>query len=153
MVLENLHWLDTETQACLDTLVESLPTARLLLLVTYRPDYQHGWGNKTYYTQLRLDPLSRLQAHALLDALLGDAIELRPLKQQVIALTQGNPFFLEESVQTLIETGSVDGARGVYRLGKPLQMVPVSQPRCRPSWLPASTVSLRKTNNCSRQQP
>jgi predicted ATPase len=126
VVLENLHWLDTETQACLDTLVESLPTARLLLLVTYRPESQHGWGNKTYYTQLRLDPLRRPQAHALLDALLGDAVELRPLKQQVIALTQGNPFFLEESVQTLIETGSVDGARGVYRLGKPLQMVPVS---------------------------
>jgi predicted ATPase len=105
VVLENLHWLDTETQACLDTLVESLPTARLLLLVTYRPDYQHGWGDKTYYTQLRLDPLSRPQAHALLDALLGDAAGLRPLKQQVIALTQGSPFFLEESVQTLIEMG------------------------------------------------
>jgi predicted ATPase len=125
VVLENLHWLDTETQACLDALVESLPTARLLLLVTYRPEYQHGWGHKTYYTQLRLDPLPHPQAQALLDALLGDAVELRPLKQQVIALTQGNPFFLEESVQTLIETGGVDGARGGYRLGKPLPMLRV----------------------------
>jgi tetratricopeptide (TPR) repeat protein len=125
VVLENLHWLDTETQACLDTLVESLPTARLLLLVTYRPDYQHGWGNKTYYTQLRLDPLSCPQAHALLDALLGDAAGLQLLKQQVIALTQGNPFFLEESVQTLIETRGVDGAHGGYRLGTPLPMLRV----------------------------
>jgi DNA-binding winged helix-turn-helix (wHTH) protein/tetratricopeptide (TPR) repeat protein len=125
VVLENLHWLDTETKACLDTLVESLPTARLLLLVTYRPEYQHGWGHKTYYTQLRLDPLPHPQAHALLDALLGDAVELRPLKQQVIALTQGNPFFVEESVQTLIETGGVDGARGAYRLGTPLPMLHV----------------------------
>src|SRR5262249_61110454 len=71
VVLENLHWLDTETQACLDTLVESLPTARLLLLVTYRPDYQHGWGDQTSSTQLRLDPLPRPQARALLHALLG----------------------------------------------------------------------------------
>jgi DNA-binding winged helix-turn-helix (wHTH) protein/class 3 adenylate cyclase/tetratricopeptide (TPR) repeat protein len=125
VVLENLHWLDTETQACLDTLVESLPTARLLLLITYRAEYQHGWGNKTYYTQLRLDPLPHQQAHALLDALLGDAVEIQPLKQQVIALTQGNPFFLEESVQTLIETRGVNGRRGAYRLGTPLPMLRV----------------------------
>src|SRR4029434_9391553 len=76
-------------------------------------------------TQLRLDPLPHQQAHALLDALLGDAVGLRPLKQQVIALTQGNPFFVEESVQTLIETGGVDGARGAYRLGTPLPMLRV----------------------------
>ena len=57
LVFEDLHWIDTETQALLDSLVESLPTARLLLLVNYRPEYQHGWGSKTYYTQLRLDPL------------------------------------------------------------------------------------------------
>ena len=58
LVFEDLHWIDTETQALLDSLVESLPTARLLLLVNYRPEYQHGWGSKTYYTQLRLDPLA-----------------------------------------------------------------------------------------------
>jgi tetratricopeptide (TPR) repeat protein len=70
LVFENLHWIDAETQAVLDSLVESLPTARMLLLVNYRPEYQHGWGSKTYYTQLRLDPLSpasaaeRLAKHA-----------------------------------------------------------------------------------------
>ena len=56
LVFEDLHWIDSETQALLDSLVESLPTARLLLLVNYRPEYQHGWGAKTYYTQVRLDP-------------------------------------------------------------------------------------------------
>ena len=50
VVFEDLHWIDAETQALLDSLVESLPTARLLLLVNYRPEYQHGWGSKTYYT-------------------------------------------------------------------------------------------------------
>ena len=59
LVFEDLHWIDTETQAVLDMLVESLPTARVLLLVNYRPEYQHGWGSKTFYTQLRLDPLPR----------------------------------------------------------------------------------------------
>ena len=71
LVFEDLHWIDAETQALLDSLVESLPTARLLLLVNYRPEYQHGWGSKTYYTQLRLDPLPPASAEAVLNALLG----------------------------------------------------------------------------------
>ena len=72
LVFEDLHWIDAETQALLDSLVESLPTARLLLLVNYRPEYQHGWGSKTYYTQLRLDPLPPASADEFLQALLGD---------------------------------------------------------------------------------
>src|SRR6202011_3183310 len=56
VVFEDLHWIDSETQALLDSLTESLPTARLLLLVNYRPEYQHGCGSKTFYTQLRVDP-------------------------------------------------------------------------------------------------
>jgi class 3 adenylate cyclase len=70
LVFEDLHWSDTETQALLDRLVDSLPTARILLLVTYRPEYQHGWSNKTSYTQLRLNPLPPVSADAFLQALL-----------------------------------------------------------------------------------
>src|SRR2546428_1308875 len=125
VVCEDLHWIDSETQALLDSLVESLPTASLLLLVTYRPEYHHGWGNKTFYTQLRLDPLPHEHIQALLAALLGDAGGLTPLKQRVLARTQGNPFFVEESVQTLVETGSVVGAPGAYRLGTPSQTLQV----------------------------
>jgi tetratricopeptide (TPR) repeat protein len=124
LVFEDLHWIDTETQALLDSLVESLPTARLLLLVNYRPEYQHGWGSKTYYTQLRLDPLPPVSAHELLHALLGDDPGLAPLKQLLIARTEGNPFFLEESVRTLIETGVLVGTLGAYRLA---QAVPSTQ--------------------------
>ena len=57
VVFEDLHWIDPQTQAFLDRLVESLPSARLVLLVNYRPEYRHSWGGKTYYTQLRLDPV------------------------------------------------------------------------------------------------
>src|SRR4030095_3589800 len=80
LVFEDLHWIDTETQALLDRLVDSLPTACLLLLVNYRPEYQHGWGSKTYYAQLRLDPLPPAIAEELLAALLGDDASLVPLK-------------------------------------------------------------------------
>jgi class 3 adenylate cyclase/tetratricopeptide (TPR) repeat protein len=120
LVFEDLHWIDTETQTLLDSLVESLPTARLLLLVNYRPEYQHGWGSKTYYHQLRLDPLPPTSADAFLQALLGAAPNLAPLKPLLIARTGGNPFFLEESVRTLVETGMLVGERSAYRLAQPL---------------------------------
>jgi class 3 adenylate cyclase/tetratricopeptide (TPR) repeat protein len=120
LVCEDLHWIDTETQALLDSLVESVPTARLLLLVNYRPEYQHGWGSKTYYRQLRLDPLPPASADEFLQALLGAAPSLGPLKALLIERTGGNPFFLEESVRTLVETGMLVGERGAYRLAQPL---------------------------------
>jgi class 3 adenylate cyclase len=125
LVFENLHWIDAETQAVLDSLIHSLPTAHLLLLVNYRPEYQHGWGNKTYYTQLRLDPLPPASAEALLQALLGDDPSLVPLKRLLIARTEGNPFFLEESVQALAETGVLVSERGAHRLDKSLDSLQV----------------------------
>src|SRR5438876_2213375 len=125
LVFEDLHWIDTETQALLDSLTESLPTARLLLLVNYRPEYQHGWGSKTYYTQLRLDPLPPVSADEFLQALLGDDPSLAPLKHLLIARTEGNPFFLEESVRTLVETGVLVGEPGAYRLAQALPTVQV----------------------------
>ena len=125
LVFEDLHWIDAETQALLDSLVESLPTARLLLLVNYRPEDQHGWGSKTYYTQLRLDPLPPVSAEELLQALLGDDPSLAPIKQLLIERTEGNPFFLEESVRALVETGVLVGERGAYRLAQALQSLQV----------------------------
>jgi class 3 adenylate cyclase/DNA-binding winged helix-turn-helix (wHTH) protein/tetratricopeptide (TPR) repeat protein len=125
VIVENLHWIDTETQASLDSLIESLPTARLLLLVNYRLEYQHGWGNKSYYTQLRLDPLPPAHAEELLQALLGRDASLQPLKRRLIERTEGNPFFLEESVWTLAETKALVGERGAYRLAQALPSIQV----------------------------
>ena len=116
LVFEDLHWIDAETQALLDALVESLPAARLLLLVNYRPEYRHAWGNKTYYTQLRVDPLPPASAGELLASLLGDGPSLEPLKSLLAARTEGNPFFLEECVRELVETGLLAGERGAHRL-------------------------------------
>jgi predicted ATPase/class 3 adenylate cyclase len=116
LLFEDLHWIDAETQALLDSLMESLPTARVLLLVNYRPDYRHAWGSKTYYLQLRIDPLPPENADTLLDSLLGEDPTLAPLKQVLIARTEGNPFFLEESVRTLAETRVLVGERGAYRV-------------------------------------
>jgi len=116
VILEDLHWIDSETQALLESLVESLPAARMLLLVNYRPEYQHAWGSKTYYTQLRLDALPLQSANELLRVLLGADASVEPIKPVLIARTGGNPLFLEESVRTLVETRALVGERGDYKL-------------------------------------
>jgi class 3 adenylate cyclase/tetratricopeptide (TPR) repeat protein len=125
VIFEDLHWIDAETPALLESLVESLPTARLLLLVNYRPEYRHGWGSKTYYTQLRLDALGSESANELLLALLGNDATVEPLKPVLITRTGGNPLFLEESVRTLIETHALTGERGAHRLTRPLDTIDV----------------------------
>ena len=125
VVFEDLHWIDSETQALLDGLVESIPAARLLLLVNYRPEYRHDWGSKTYYTQLRLDPLPPESAEALLGVLLGPDPSFGDVRRLLIARTQGNPFFLEESVRSLVETGVLVGDRGAYRLGRSIATIEI----------------------------
>src|SRR5205814_6226396 len=114
VVFEDLHWIDGETQTLLDSLVESLGSARLLLLVNYRPEYEHRWGSRTAYSQLRLDSLPAESAAELLAGLLGPDPAFAPLTQMLVK--RGNPFFLEETVRTLVETGALAGERGAYRL-------------------------------------
>jgi class 3 adenylate cyclase/tetratricopeptide (TPR) repeat protein len=123
VIVEDLHWIDGETQAVLDGLVESLPTARVLLLVNYRPEYEHSWGSKTYYRQLRLDALPSARAEELLEGLLGSDRSLKPLKRLLIERAEGNPFFLEENVRTLIETNVLIGERGSYRVTRAIESV------------------------------
>jgi len=101
LVFEDLHWTDSETQALLDSIVDSLGSARVLLLVNYRPEYQHRWGSKTVYSQLRLDSLRAESAAELLAALLGPDPGLASLTQMLVK--RGNPFFLEETVRTLVD--------------------------------------------------
>jgi class 3 adenylate cyclase/tetratricopeptide (TPR) repeat protein len=118
LVFEDLHWIDHETQALLDSLAERIPTARVLLLVNYRPEYEHAWHRKTYYRELRLDPLPPESAEALLEALVGGDAGLAPLKRLLIERTEGNPFYLEESVRDLAEIGALVGEHGAYRLAR-----------------------------------
>jgi hypothetical protein len=129
-------------------LADSIGTAKVLLLVNYRPEYSHQWGSKTYYTQLRLDPLGRESAEEMLSALLGaspapatqspGASRERPagdlqvagrvraqdniegLKRLVIERTEGNPFFMEETVQVLLDEGALVRDGAAVRLTKSL---------------------------------
>ncbi len=118
VLFEDLQWLDSETEAFLDVLIAQVPHARLLLLVNYRPEYRHDWGSQPCYPQLLLEPLGQEEAQRLLTALLGDDPLLVPLKQLILAKTEGNPFFMEEVVQTLAEENALVGQPGHYRIDK-----------------------------------
>jgi class 3 adenylate cyclase len=119
VIFEDLQWIDAESQELLDLLVDSVASARILMLANYRPEYRHGWGNRAYYTQLRLDPLGSQSAEEMLHALLGSDASLQSLRRLIIEKTQGNPFFMEEIVQALVEQG-VLVRNGATRLTKPL---------------------------------
>jgi len=123
LLIEDLHWVDAETQALLDMLADGLASSRVLLLVNYRPEYRHPWGSKTYYSQMRLDALPTASAGEVLDALLGEDASLTPLKQLLVK--RGNPFFLEETVRTLAESKILAGEPGRYRVTQPVQTIQV----------------------------
>ena len=124
-VFEDLHWNDSLTLGLLNELVVGAQNARLLLVVTYRPDYRDEWRNRPNYHQLRLDPLASESLAELLQALLGSDPSLPSLKSFLVERASGNPFFVEEIVRSLVDTGVLEGTRGSYRLARPFSSIEV----------------------------
>jgi DNA-binding SARP family transcriptional activator/predicted ATPase len=120
LVVEDLHWVDAGTQEMLDYLVDGLASSRVLALFTHRPEYRHAWLPRSYFTQLRADPLRKENADRLLCAVLGDDGSLSDLRRQLIERTGGTPLFLEESVRTLVDAGTLTGNSGAYRAAGPV---------------------------------
>jgi predicted ATPase len=118
LVVEDLHWIDNETQVLLGALVDAIKDARVLLLVNYRLGYHHRWSQQTSFTDLTIEPLSRTSAQQLAKTLLGDDPSVQELLAEVVERSEGNPFFLEESVNTLAEAKVLEGSRGAFRLTK-----------------------------------
>ena len=125
VVFEDLHWIDAETQALLDTFIEGLPTHRSCCSSTTAPSTSMDGMTKSYYKPVRIDPLPPERAEELLRALLGEDLTLEPLRQLLSEGTAGNPFFLEESVRTLIETGALIGEHGRFQLAAPIESIQV----------------------------
>ena len=125
VVFEDLHWNDSLTLGLLNELVVGAQDARLLLVVSYRPDYRDEWKNRPNYHQLRLDPLASESLAELLQALLGSDPSLPILKSFLAERASGNPFFVEEIVRSLVGTGVLEGARGSYRLARPFSSIEV----------------------------
>ena len=126
MVFEDLHWNDMQTLGLLNAVIASIHQHAILLLASYRPkEHDDKWGDQPHYRQVRLEPLAQENLAGLLDILLGKNGGLAPVKAFLVERTGGNPFFVEESVRTLVETGVLAGARGQYRLAKPFSDIEV----------------------------
>src|SRR6266404_5222532 len=150
VVFEDLHWVDSESEVVIEQLVESLRSARILLVVTFRPEYQPGWRSETHYTQLPIAPLEPHRTEELLRALMGGRVDLSPLKRLLIERTGGNPFFVEESVRGLVENQALVGERGAYRLGKSADTIHAQAtvhvvPAARMDQLPTQETTLLQT--------
>jgi class 3 adenylate cyclase/tetratricopeptide (TPR) repeat protein len=122
LIFEDLHWIDSETQETLEILVDSVAHARVLLIVNYRPEYRHNWSNRSHYTQIRLDPLSKANVAEMLDALLGIGTGIGKVKQIILDRTEGNPFFIEEMIQALFYQG-VLVRNGELKISRPLSQL------------------------------
>ena len=125
IMLEDLHWIDSESEAVLNLLADSIAMAPILMLVNYRPEYRHDWSNKSNYTQLRINTLGMESAEEVLSALLGEGKDLVPLKHLIIEKTEGNPFFIEEMVQALFEQG-VLARNGTVKIVKSMNQIRLS---------------------------
>jgi len=125
VVVENLHWADSETVELIDELVDEIAGARVLLLASYRSEYRPEWRERPHCGEVRLEPLSTGSAEALLEDVLGPTADLQPVARLLVERTGGNALFLEESVRTLIENEVLVGDHGAYRLAKPLASVQI----------------------------
>jgi transcriptional regulator with AAA-type ATPase domain/tetratricopeptide (TPR) repeat protein len=123
VILEDVHWVDVETRALLDCLVAALASARVLLLVSHRGGFEHAWDGKARYGQIELHAFTPALTDEFLTALLGDDPGLTSLRQLLVK--RGNPFFLEETVRTLVETEILAGEPGRYRLTQPVHSVQI----------------------------
>jgi class 3 adenylate cyclase/tetratricopeptide (TPR) repeat protein len=120
-VFEDLHWLDPASEAFLTNQVEAVQGTRSLTVLNFRPEYRAAWMSRSYYRQIALAPLGPEAIEQMLAELLGSDPSLDGLSELVRERTQGNPFFIEELVQSLIEAGSLEGERGAYRLVRPVE--------------------------------
>ncbi len=125
VLIEDLHWLDAGSEAFLQQWVDAIAGSPSLLLLNFRPEYHANWMQKSYYRQLPLAPLGPDAIRELLDDLLGTDRSTRGLAGEIHARTGGNPFFTEEVVQALIESGHLEGSRGQYRLMTPVDRIEV----------------------------
>ena len=125
ILIEDLHWLDPASDAFVAEYVDAIAGGPGLVLLNFRPEYRGDWTQKTWYQQLPLDPLGPEAIRELLADLLGDDPSVAGLADRIHARTEGNPYFTEEIVRSLIESGSLQGSRGAYRLTQPVESIQV----------------------------
>ena len=126
ILIEDLHWIDAGSDNFLETMwVDAVAGTPTVLLVNFRPEYRASWMQKSFYRQIPLTPLGPAAIRELLDDLLGTDPSIDGLAETIHARTGGNPFYAEEVIQSLIESGKLEGVRGSYRLIEPVETIEV----------------------------
>jgi class 3 adenylate cyclase len=151
VLLEDLHWFDGASAAYLEPLIESAVGTRTFYVLNFRPEFRAPWMGKSYYIQLPLGPLGPGAIRELLDALLGRDPSTKGLAEAIHPRTAGNPFFTEEVIQNLIETGKLQGSKGAYKL-----VTPVSKSRYRvrcTRCLPRASIAWPRGKRMSFRRP
>jgi len=121
ILVEDLHWIDPSSDSFIDRLVDAAADTRTLLLMNFRPEYRRDWMNRSIYRRLPLPALDTAAARELLEDLLGGDPSLENLVSRLASRALGNPYFIEELVRSLVESGNLAGQRNAYRLVKPLE--------------------------------
>ncbi|MBW2282023.1 MAG: AAA family ATPase [Deltaproteobacteria bacterium] len=125
ILFEDLHWVDPATDQFVQAMAEASGESRTLLLVNFRPEYRADWMHRSNYQQLALRPLDREAIDELLGEWLGDHPSLAGLSDRILERTGGTPFFIEEVVQSLLESGTLEGVRGRYSLAHPVDQIQI----------------------------
>ncbi len=116
IVVEDLHWIDRTSEDFLAFLINLMASAKILLILLYRPEYTPAWVSKTYYTQIRVGQLSRKTSEELVQSILADGVAAAELSKFIVERAAGNPLFIEELTSNLLENGIISKSGSTYVL-------------------------------------
>ena len=125
IAIEDLHWIDKSSEEYLKIFLDSIPGASILLIFTYRPEFVHTWGGKSYHSQLTLNRLSNRESLAMIAYLLGTEEIESNLKELVLEKTEGIPFFIEEFIKSLKDLDIIERKNSAYYLAKGAEEVTI----------------------------
>lgn len=123
IAIENLHWIDKSSEDTLMNLLETIPGTSVLLLFTYRPEYVHSWGARSYHSQINLNRLSNRESLSMIYHLLGTSNIDRELEEMLLQKAEGIPLFIEEFIKSLKDLRSIEKKNDMYRIVKDIQSV------------------------------
>jgi len=121
MAIEDLHWIDKSSEERLKHLLESIPGARILLIFTYRPEFVHAWGAKSFHSQVMLNRLSNRESLMMVSHLLGTEELDKDLEEFILEKTEGVPFFIEELIKSLKDLKIIEKEDKRYRITKDIK--------------------------------
>ena len=125
IAFEDLHWIDKSSEDVVRSHLESIPGSRVLLIFTYRPEFVHTWGAKSYHNQLTLHRLSNRESLEMVAHILGTKEIEKTLEELILEKTEGVPFFIEEFIKSLKDLKIIGGKDNTYQLIKDIHQLTI----------------------------